>query len=60
VVLRWDIQKGVVTIPKSVTPERIISNADIFDFELADEDVFRINALDKNARIGEDPFLIEI
>lgn len=60
VVLRWDIQKGVVTIPKSVTPERIIGNADIFDFELSEEDIARIDGLDRNARIGENPFLIEI
>jgi diketogulonate reductase-like aldo/keto reductase len=60
VVLRWDIQKGVVTIPKSVTPERIISNADIFDFELLAEDIARIDGLDRNARIGEDPFQIKI
>ena len=60
IVLRWDIQKGVVTIPKSVTPERIISNADIFDFELSDEDVARIDTLDRYARIGEDPFQIII
>ena len=55
IVLRWDIQKGVVTIPKSVTPERIIHNADIFDFELAAEDVAKIDSLDRYARIGEDP-----
>ena len=60
VVLRWDIQKGVVTIPKSVTPERIISNANIFDFELSAEDVVRIDGLDRNARIGEDPFQIRL
>jgi len=60
IVLRWDIQKGVVTIPKSVTPERIINNADIFDFELSDEDVSRIDTLNRNARIGEDPFQIKI
>ena len=58
IVLRWDIQKGVVTIPKSVTPERIISNADIFDFELSDEDVAKIDRLDKNARIGGHPDFI--
>ncbi|MDX1285800.1 MAG: aldo/keto reductase, partial [Draconibacterium sp.] len=51
VVLRWDIQKGVVTIPKSVKPERIIANADIFDFELSDEDIAKIDTLDKNGRI---------
>jgi diketogulonate reductase-like aldo/keto reductase len=58
IVLRWDIQKGVVTIPKSVTPERIISNADIFDFELSDEDIAKIDRLDKNGRIGGHPDFI--
>jgi len=53
--LRWDLQKGVVTIPKSVNKDRIISNADIFDFELSDEDMAKIDALDKNERIGPDP-----
>lgn len=60
IVLRWDIQKGVVTIPKSVTPERIVSNADVFDFELSADDVARIDALDRNARMGEDPHQIKI
>jgi diketogulonate reductase-like aldo/keto reductase len=60
IVLRWDIQKGVVTIPKSVTPERIISNAAVFDFELSPEDVSRIDSLNRNARIGEDPNQITI
>ncbi|MFW6289365.1 MAG: aldo/keto reductase [Mariniphaga sp.] len=55
IVLRWDIQKGVITIPKSVTPERIISNADIFDFELSEEDMAKIDRLDKNERIGFHP-----
>ena len=56
VVLRWDIQKGVVTIPKSVTPERIRLNAEIFDFELTNEDMAKIDALDKSTRIGPDPY----
>ena len=55
VVLRWDLQKGVVTIPKSVRKERIISNAEIFDFELSAEDIKRIDALDKGERRGADP-----
>ena len=55
VVLRWDIQKGVVTIPKSVKAERIISNADFFDFELTPEEMAQIDALDKNKRIGPHP-----
>ena len=55
IVLRWDIQKGVVTIPKSVTPERIRHNADIFDFELSPEDMAKIDSLDNHARMGADP-----
>lgn len=55
IVLRWDIQKGVVTIPKSVTPERIIHNANVFDFELSSDDVAKIDRLDRFARMGEDP-----
>lgn len=55
VVLRWNLQKGVVTIPKSVNKNRIESNADIFDFELDGSDVEVIDSLDKNKRIGPDP-----
>lgn len=55
IVLRWDIQMGVVTIPKSVHPERIKENAQIFDFELSDEEMKAISALDKNKRTGPDP-----
>jgi len=55
IVLRWDIQKGVVTIPKSVTPERIIHNANIFDFELTQEDMDKIDRLNQNKRMGQDP-----
>ncbi len=55
IVLRWDIQKGVVTIPKSSNPERIRQNANIFDFELSSDDVAKIDILDKNARTGADP-----
>jgi len=55
VVLRWDIQKSVVTIPKSVKAERIISNSDIFDFELSAEEMAKIDALDVEQRIGPHP-----
>lgn len=54
-VLRWDVQSGVVTIPKSVTPERIAQNADIFDFELTAEEIKRIDALNLDQRVGPDP-----
>ncbi|MGD9929617.1 MAG: aldo/keto reductase [Mangrovibacterium sp.] len=59
ITLRWDIQKGVVTIPKSVTPERIKINAEIFDFELSEEDMAKIDALDQDKRIGPDPFHVD-
>ncbi|WP_420401487.1 aldo/keto reductase [Flagellimonas sp.] len=55
IVLRWDLQKGVVTIPKSSKPERIVSNADLFDFELSAEDVHVLDNLDRGQRFGPDP-----
>lgn len=55
VILRWDRQIGVVTIPKSVHKERIQENADIFDFELSDEDMDFINSLNKDERTGWNP-----
>ncbi|MDQ0230023.1 aldo/keto reductase [Metabacillus malikii] len=55
VILRWDIQNEVVTIPKSVKPHRIKENANIFDFELNSEDMEKINSLNENHRVGPDP-----
>ena len=55
IVLRYDLQKGVVTIPKSSKRERIISNADIFDFELSQSDIDFVDAMDRNHRLGPDP-----
>jgi len=55
IVLRWDLQKGVVTIPKSVNKSRIQANADLFDFELSSEDVAKIDQLDQSQRVGPDP-----
>ncbi|OAB41681.1 aldo/keto reductase [Paenibacillus glacialis] len=55
VILRWDLQNGVVTIPKSTTEHRIIENADVFNFELSAEDMEQINALNENLRTGPDP-----
>ena len=55
IVLRWDIDLGVVTIPKSVHRERILENSLVFDFELAHEDIARISGLDTGTRIGPHP-----
>ncbi|MBN2350127.1 MAG: aldo/keto reductase [Bacteroidales bacterium] len=54
-ILRWNLQKGVITIPKSIKQERIISNAQIFDFTISDEDMKIIDRQDKNHRVGADP-----
>ncbi|MBM7702761.1 aldo/keto reductase [Metabacillus iocasae] len=55
VILRWDLQNEVVTIPKSIKEHRIVENATIFDFELAQEDMDKINALNEDRRVGPDP-----
>lgn len=53
--LRWIIQKGVAVVPKSVHEERIISNSEIFDFVLEDEDMDAIDQLNKNFRSANIP-----
>ncbi len=55
VLLRWDLQHGVVTIPKSVHQERIIENSQIFDFELSADEMTRLDGLDSDTRIGPHP-----
>ncbi|MEO2205886.1 aldo/keto reductase [Paenibacillus pabuli] len=55
VILRWDLQNGIVTIPKSVTPQRIQDNASLYDFELTAEEIEQINGLNENKRFGSDP-----
>ncbi len=54
-ILRWHLQLGNVVIPKSVTPARIKQNFELFDFELSEEDMAEIGALDVGKRIGPDP-----
>ena len=54
-ILRWHLQLGNVVIPKSVTPERIRENIEIFDFELSDEEMAEFARLDSGERIGPDP-----
>jgi diketogulonate reductase-like aldo/keto reductase len=54
-VLRWNLQKGVITIPKSSNRDRIQSNADIFDFQILPEDMTFLDSLDRSHRFGPDP-----
>ncbi|GAA1458925.1 aldo/keto reductase [Williamsia maris] len=55
VMLRWHLQQGRQSIPKSVTPSRIAENFDIFDFELTPEELDAIDALDTGVRGGPEP-----
>ena len=55
VVLRWALQRGAVVIPKSVTPSRIEENAQVFDFELDDGAMAKLDALERGERLGPDP-----
>ncbi len=55
VILRWDLQRGLVTIPKSVHKDRIEENGDLYDFELNGPDMKAIDALNVNRRFGADP-----
>jgi 2,5-diketo-D-gluconate reductase A len=54
-ILRWHLQLGNVVIPKSVTPERIRENFEVFDFELGDEEMASIAEIDTGRRFGPDP-----
>ena len=56
IIIRWDIQRGIVVIPKSIHKDRIKSNFEVFDFELSPEDMKVIDSLNCNNRIDQDPF----
>jgi 2,5-diketo-D-gluconate reductase A len=55
VILGWQLEMGNVTFPKSVTPERIRENIDVFGFDLTDEEIKQIDELDRGQRLGPDP-----
>lgn len=55
VIIRWNIDHDVITIPKSVTPSRIEENFEVFNFSLNDDQIERLDALNENKRIGPNP-----
>ncbi|HVQ99674.1 MAG TPA: aldo/keto reductase [Mycobacterium sp.] len=55
VLIRWHLQLGNIVIPKSVNPERIASNFDVFDFDLSADEMASISSLDDGTRLGPDP-----
>ena len=55
VLIRWSLQLGNVVIPRSANPERIASNFDVFDFELATEHMDALNGLNDGTRVRQDP-----
>lgn len=54
-VIRWNLQKAWVTIPKSIHKDRIVENADVFNFEISEEDIQKIDNLDRKERTGAHP-----
>ena len=55
-ILRWDLQKGIITIPKSIHQARIVANANLYDFESSANDIKAIDDLDlEPKRFGRDP-----
>jgi 2,5-diketo-D-gluconate reductase A len=55
VTIRWHLQEGLVVFPKTVRRERMIENADVFDFELSPDEMAAIAAVDRGQRVGADP-----
>ena len=55
IIVRWDLQNDVITIPKSTKEHRIVENANVYDFELLKDDMNRIDLMNENQRVGPDP-----
>jgi len=60
VLLRWDLQHALATIPKAASKDHIQANADVFDFALSDEQMARLDALDRGQRLGPDPYALGV
>lgn len=56
IVIRWELQRGIITIPKSINPKRIEENIQVFDFILSSEDMVAIDMLNRDHHTGPDPY----
>ena len=54
-ILRWNLQRGFLAVPKTITPHRLKENLKLYDFEINTEDIRALNALNDGTRIGADP-----
>ena len=59
ILIRWSLQHNVITIPKSSNEYRIKENINVFDFEISDDDMDKLNSLDENLRFSPDPHNLE-
>ncbi len=58
-LLRWNVQQGIIPIPKSKNKERLLQNISISDFEITEEDMKRMNAMNQNKRTSYDPMVFD-
>ena len=59
ILLRWNIQQGIIPIPKSKNPGRLAQNIDVFDFSLEPADIARLNSMNENRRTSHDPLTFD-
>ncbi|MCR5144158.1 MAG: aldo/keto reductase [Lachnospiraceae bacterium] len=55
IIIRWDLQNGIIPLPKSINKGRVVSNADVFDFEISKEDMTKLNAMERYGDSGHHP-----
>ena len=55
ILIRWELQSGIVAIPKASKKEHVRENADVFDFDISPEDMEILNSLNENLRVCWDP-----
>lgn len=58
-LLRWNIQQGIIPIPKSKNEQRLQQNIDVFDFEITKEDMEELNHMNENHRTSFDPLTFD-